>query len=736
MTATNGSKKKGSWLDDWIPDFGGTSTKSSSGKKGGSGKGKKSGGIDIDQALGAVFGLGLIYFGVTWAIQTVTTWWNEHFLPWFEEWRFVFSAALVALVALTVLAIVLWARAGWRRRIARRAETRQPVTRGGEKPTVKVETDKATRKATKAIVTFPAGVHPGPREVEQLADIHGRDLFGGTAEVELHDNAKSGRTQVVLTPPRADTRDTLETALETVARQVLPQLAALRIDKRDSDGRPIRITIIHDPAFQALNDDVATEKIERSLTRKLGWEPHTYRMTWDPTTDVATLERWTDPLAKIIPPFPYKDADKVDLAALPLGVNENGTTAFMNLTGGRHTLLAGATGSGKSSIIQSAVRAGAPAVHAGWLQYRGIDPKGGAELGKARAMFYDLAAGPVLSKGPAAAFKAPEDAGLGLLQVEYQRQLELLVRNGYDLLMRAYRLGAAGTRKHEPSNVEPAVQLWIDEVALITTYMGSKAEREMAAMAIAAGVTQGRAWGFHLIAALQDPRMKTLEIRNLFPVKYALRLDRKVEVSMVLGDGQAELARADKINPETPGVHFVVEDGKTFATRQRAAYVADSDIDDMCKRFPAPEWEPPPPIGEMDFEEAVHAMVPSEALRHVTEVMDEVAETFEPNPTNRRTPVKKAVAKRPPTKKAAAARQASGDAPEVYGWDDIHADQLKRGDWTMIVMEDGTKRNVRVATIVEDNEADTVTIGGFGWGKRTMPATETVRRLNVDSDDE
>lgn len=747
MTTTNG--KKDNWLDDWIPGpTKGKKNSSGGSRSGGTGKKKKDG--DLDTLAYALIGAVIAYAVLVAIVRTVTTWWNDSFLPWFNEWRIWLTAGAILTAAMLVLVAVLWIRARWRDR-ARRVEQKRVEKRAPEddtdpaKPSVTAIDD--TGRAAQVVVPMPAGKPTTDRRAKEVADHYGRHTWGAPAEYEIRVNERTARDEVVLRPAAIEPeRDALETALETVARQVLPQLTALRIDKRDSSNRPTRITIVHDPAFQALNDDTATEKIERSLTRKLGWDVHTYRMTWNSVDDTAVLERWTDPLAKVIPPFPYKDPADIDLAALPVGVNEDGSVAYMNLTGGRHTLLAGATGSGKSSIIQSGLRAGAPAVHAGWLQYRGIDPKGGAELGKAAALFYDLAAGPVLSKGPAAAFEVPE--GLGLLQVEYQRQLDLLVRNGYDLLMRAYRLGAKGIRKHEPSLVDPAVLLWIDEVALITTYMGSKAEREMAAMAIAAGVTQGRAWGHHIIAALQDPRMKTLEIRNLFPVKYALRLDRKLETAMVLGDGHAEMAPAHRINPATPGVHFVVEDGKTWATRQRAAYVADDDIDDMCKRFPAPEgWEPPPPIGEMDFAEAVHAMVPPEAIRHVTEVMDEVAETFEPNPTNRRTPVKrtaaarpaptkKAAAKRPPTKKAAVAARAAGDdEPEIVGWDDIHADQLKRNDWTVIVTEDGTKRNVRIAsTPVINEEAGTVTISGFGWGKRTLEATTTVRRLHVDDE--
>ena len=51
--------------------------------------------------------------------------------------------------------------------------------------------------------------------------------------------------------------------------------------------------------------------------------------------------------------------------------------------------------------------------------------------------------------------------------------------------------------------------------------------------------TQGRAVGYSVVAALQDPRKDVLTIRNLFPDRIAMRLDEPEQVDMVLGDGGA-----------------------------------------------------------------------------------------------------------------------------------------------------------------------------------------------------
>lgn len=668
--------------------------------------------------------------GVIWVTDQAPIWWEAQAVPWLDAHRPQLAALAAAAAALLIM--TAWTRAKGRpqRRVQRRVTQRQPEspkakTKIVPKPTV----DPKTGATTQIILPYPLGIEPSRAEIQEAAKVQGRAEWGDTAQAEVRTNRRSGQTEVVLTPPAVEPeRDRVERDLEVIAKLALAQVSEVRIDRRDRAGNPERVVVRHDASFRALTDDVTAEQIERALVSKLGWEPYTYRMTWDPIADVAILERWTDPLARPQKAIPYLPVDQVDLAALPIGLREDGAPALLNLTGGRHTLLAGATGSGKSSLAQSAIRAGAPAVHAGWLQYRGIDPKGGAELGKARPLFYDLAAGPVLSKGPAARFQPA--AGGNLLEVEYQRQLDLLMRAGYDLLMRAYRLGAQGVRQHVPSVEEPAIIVWLDEIALMTTYLGTKQEREMASMAIAAIVTQGRAWHVHLVGALQDPRMKTLEIRNLFPVKYGLRLDRKSEVSMVLGDtAVADGARCHKINKLTPGIFYVVEDGGPVPVRGRAAYVADADIDDMCRRFPAPAWEPPPPIGDIGFEEAVASMVDPDAVKDINNTLSAAAGEAAATKPARKRPAKKRPAKKPAAGPAVEGR-------EVVSHDPVPADRVERGWWLSLYdPETGDRRHVQVDLVIVDDDEDTVTLAGDNWEK-VYPCTEVVQRLRFADDDD
>jgi S-DNA-T family DNA segregation ATPase FtsK/SpoIIIE len=79
--------------------------------------------------------------------------------------------------------------------------------------------------------------------------------------------------------------------------------------------------------------------------------------------------------------------------------------------------------------------------------------------------------------------------------------------------------------------------------------------------ALATLTTQGRAVGFCVVAALQDPRKEVMSIRNLFPDRIAMRLDEPEQVDMVLGDGARDRgAAADKISTDPAtgaGVAFV-----------------------------------------------------------------------------------------------------------------------------------------------------------------------------------
>ena len=93
----------------------------------------------------------------------------------------------------------------------------------------------------------------------------------------------------------------------------------------------------------------------------------------------------------------------------------------------------------------------------------------------------------------------------------------------------------------------------VDEVAFLTAYQADRKLRDRTLAALATLTTQGRAVGYCVVAALQDPRKEVLNIRNLFPDKIALRLDEPAQVDLVLGDGAHDRgARCEDISAD-PG---------------------------------------------------------------------------------------------------------------------------------------------------------------------------------------
>ena len=93
----------------------------------------------------------------------------------------------------------------------------------------------------------------------------------------------------------------------------------------------------------------------------------------------------------------------------------------------------------------------------------------------------------------------------------------------------------------------------VDEVAFLTAYHPDKQLRERVKAALATLTTQGRAVGYCVVAALQDPRKEVMSIRNLFPDRIAMRLDEPEQVDMVLGDGARDRgATADLISSDPP----------------------------------------------------------------------------------------------------------------------------------------------------------------------------------------
>jgi S-DNA-T family DNA segregation ATPase FtsK/SpoIIIE len=275
------------------------------------------------------------------------------------------------------------------------------------------------------------------------------------------------------------------------------------------------------------------------------------------TLEFVRADTLADPIGALALPV------AVDLSALPVGYTEGGGPWLLRLLG-THVLIAGATGSGKGSVIWSAVRALLPAILGGWAEVWALDPKR-MELSFGKPLFTRYAD------------QAAEMVGL----------LESAVAVMHD---RAAQFGGV-TRTFMPDTVFPFLVVLIDEMAFITAYQPDRDLRKRAESAIATLTSQGRSVGVCVVGALQDPRKDVISLRNLFPTRIALRLDESDQVDMVLGDGARDRgALADQISPlpETgAGVGYVRLEASPDPVRVRAAYVSDADIHAMVSAVTA-----------------------------------------------------------------------------------------------------------------------------------------------------
>lgn len=277
---------------------------------------------------------------------------------------------------------------------------------------------------------------------------------------------------------------------------------------------------------------------------------------------------WTSPAAICCgPPSPLYPSPSLPICErCRSGCGRTATPLAIGLLG-RHTLVAGVTGAGKGSVLQSILRAIAPLIRAGTLALYGIDPKGGMDLAAAGA----------------------EALYVRLVRDDPDEQAALLEHLVAEMQARARRF-AGVTRLHTPTTDDPLIVLVIDELAALTSYRPrTKEGRELYGridMAINLLLSQGRAVGVIVIAALQDPRKEVLPNRDLFPTRIALRLVEAEATDMVLGPGARDRgADCSRIDPRTPGVAWLWGDGEDEPSRARFSYPTDDDITELAETY-------------------------------------------------------------------------------------------------------------------------------------------------------
>ncbi|MCE0534463.1 hypothetical protein LWF15_02985 [Kineosporia rhizophila] len=267
------------------------------------------------------------------------------------------------------------------------------------------------------------------------------------------------------------------------------------------------------------------------------------------------IER-SEPFTEVLDaPVMPADSSMVDLGAVYLGEDEYGADWLESLIG-QHWFVAGATGSGKASLIWSPLRSIAPLIRDGLVRVWMVDPKR-MELSRGQGVAYRYAAEP-------------------------DEVLELIQDFTEDCRVAQRRHAADRRAKFELSRETPFNLLVLDEMAALLSFGPNARETRKLLEEIG---TQGRATGHGMLAEVQEPSKDVVPVRELFTVRICLRVTSAAHPDMVLGDGaRLRGAAADEIpnDPSTAGIGFKIRASRVPA-RVRAAYVDDAEIDELVR---------------------------------------------------------------------------------------------------------------------------------------------------------
>lgn len=276
---------------------------------------------------------------------------------------------------------------------------------------------------------------------------------------------------------------------------------------------------------------------------------------------LTMLDALSGPTAAVMP---TERAPGSMLEPVEVGRDEAGMPWLLSLVG-KHTLVAGRSGSGKGSVLWGAVGSLAPWIAQDTVRVHGVDLKRGVEIAMGDGLMHRTA-------------YRPEQALVVL------RDLLTIIDERADRMVGQSRL-------HEPMPGDPLHVLVIDELAALTAYAEVEVKKEGNRL-LAEILTQGRAMGVVVVAFVQDPKKETVPSRGLFTQTIALRLASAEEVRMVLGQGMSDEAPSHRIPADMPGAGYLVTEEGSVA-RVRAHYWSDALIKATAAHYPATErWIP------------------------------------------------------------------------------------------------------------------------------------------------
>ncbi|WP_406074176.1 FtsK/SpoIIIE domain-containing protein [Micromonospora sp. NBC_01638] len=234
-----------------------------------------------------------------------------------------------------------------------------------------------------------------------------------------------------------------------------------------------------------------------------------------------------------------------------IGIDEFGQPVYLDVIY-RNLLTAGEPGGGKSGLINNICG------HA-------------ALCDNTRLVLFDAK---LVELGPwrdlADAFIGPDiDQGIDVL-----RRLLVVATNRYAWLLANRR------RKLADGDGMSVIVTIIDELAMFSTVLGTKAQQEEFSTLLRGLVSLGRACGMPVIAATQRPSWDIIpaSLRDLFGYRAAFRCTSLNSSNIILGQGWAEQGyTASDISPTNQGAAYLLAEGGV-PRRIKAAYLTDTDI--------------------------------------------------------------------------------------------------------------------------------------------------------------
>ena len=248
------------------------------------------------------------------------------------------------------------------------------------------------------------------------------------------------------------------------------------------------------------------------------------------------------------------------LQTVPMAQDINGAPFYMPIES-NHVLIVGRTGSGKSSWIWSLVFGLAAARQAGIVKLWGLDPKR-LELAYGMQWWDEYA-----------------DTSEGMVELLEKAVADMLERN---------KTLQGKARKFSPSPETPLNVIIIDELAYLSAATDKKLQQR-AQTAMRTILWLGRAVGYSLVGASQDPRKEVLDERDYYPTKVALGMEASM-VDLLLGKGAHDEAGAYAeqlpLREAGAGCAYVKDEQNSKAVLVRAAWCSDDMIRAMLEVAP------------------------------------------------------------------------------------------------------------------------------------------------------